>query len=285
MPWRICKIDMFWLKEESIVAYGACLVFGFWFLVFCSCFGTCVFLLFLPVFFVSVTCDILSSYTESLFGQVFPLLIIYTGIITYVWRILTYCVFVRLYNTVQLNSLIQVTTCVSILHFYIHIILASCNFNIAERRRANRPFLPTSQDIRYQAASWDPPSLREMRTEGRQFGGPDRLRLRSNPRADQWWLFSGAWRPVCNYILALALDLQLWIPLLQQCPCSRPRAPLPCNHGIYGRDAFSRTQLVDAWDISDVPAKPISRLVAMNQPSLLSVDVKISSPDSVVSAD
>lgn len=90
---------MFWLKEESKVAYGACLVFGFlvllWYLRFFA---------FLPVFFVSVTCDILSSCTESLLpvpGQVFPLLIM---IITYVWRILTYCVFVRLYNTVQLDS-------------------------------------------------------------------------------------------------------------------------------------------------------------------------------------
>lgn len=68
------------------------------------------------------------------------------------------------YNTVQLDSLIQVTTCVSILHFYLQL--------QHRKPKPNWPFLPTSQDVRYQAASWDQPSLRESRTEGRHLRWP-----------------------------------------------------------------------------------------------------------------
>lgn len=61
-----------------------------------------------------------------------------------------------------------------------------------------------------------------------------------------------------------AILIQLRISLLQQqCPYHWPCPPLPYNHGSHTRYTFLR--IVEPWDISDIPAKPIPRYVAMNK--------------------
>lgn len=116
----------------------------------------------------------------------------------------------------------------------------TCNFNIANRNRTGRFFPLRSTFVIRLPVEINHHYVSRARKEG-TFGAsvaPTGWDYGPIPCADQWWLFSGGWRAVCNYILALALDLQLWVPLPHQCPCRRPRAPLPCNHGIYARDAL-----------------------------------------------
>lgn len=157
----------------------------------------------------------------------------------------------------------------------------TCNFNIANRNRTGRFFplrrtfvirLPVEINHHY---------VSRARKEG-TFGGPDRMRLRTNPLC---WPVTAIFRGMKTYVQLHSCPCA-WSSALSSAPSTMPLPSTPCSVAMQPRHLCPwRTRLLDAWNISDIPAKPIPRLVALNQPSLLRVGMKISSPDSVVSAD
>lgn len=154
-------------------------------------------------------------------------------VITYQWRVLTYHP-IRICN-------VQVTTCVVILPYTFN-----CNF-IASQTEPAAAF-----HFAWHSLSRLPVDAPSVRVSGVREG-----------MTGYRWPLPWAWIPVCNYTPALAPS---WFSSEFRSFNNALKldsvASLPCSHGSYTR--YICLRILGSWDISDIPAKPIPRRVAMS---------------------